>query len=107
MKNVARLIVANARDAEQLERDERVRPAAPSGSGTRSSATTPIASAIQATGSCPRVRLAADHAEREAADGERGDERAEPVEAPGRLGVARLRDVAQVANSATTRGAAR
>ena len=38
----------------------------------------------------PFVRLAADHAERQAADRERGDERAEPVEPPGRLGVARF-----------------
>ena len=36
----------------------------------------------------PLVRLAADEAERETADRERRDERAEPVEARGRLGVA-------------------
>ena len=54
-----------------------------------------MASAIHAIGICPRLLLAADHAEGESADRERGDERAEPVEAPVAGRVARLRDVAQ------------
>ena len=52
MKNVARLTVANARDAEQLERHERVRAAGHEDrEGTTQTTPTPIASAIQAAGS--------------------------------------------------------
>ena len=51
--------------------------------GKATSATTPIAIEIQAARSCPLVGLAADDAERQPADGECRDDRAEPVEPPG------------------------
>ena len=81
MKNVARLIAANVAIAEQLERDERMRPLRHEdregderdhADGQRD----------PRDGVLPRLLLAADHAEGEPADRERGDERAEPVEAP-------------------------
>ena len=67
---------------------------APSGSGRGPGETTPIADREPRGRIRPGVRLAADQAERQAADGQRGDDGAEPVEAPGRLGVARFRDMA-------------
>ena len=56
---------------------------------------TPMASAIHATEICPCLLFAADHAEGESADRERGDERAEPVEPTVAGRVARLRHLAQ------------
>ena len=95
MKNVARLIVANARDRNRLERDERVRAPGHQDRERDERDDPDRRSTIQATGSCHCVGLAADEPERQAADRERGDERAEPVELRRRVLVARLLDVAQ------------
>ena len=94
MKNVARLIVANAR--------ERKSPSGTSGFGRRGHQDReeherdhPDDDGDPGGRVGPLVRLAADEAERETADGERRDDRAEPVEPAGRLGVPRLLDVGQ------------
>ena len=106
MKNVARLIEAKSRDRNSASGTSGSRPPAIR-NGNAIEATTPTPIAAHATGSFHSLRLAADQPEREAADGERSDERAEPVEPAGRLRVARLGDVADASPTARPPGAGR